>query len=135
MPKAISSWSLSQRNPDMDINVVLNRCHHFPGFVYGKNRFHEGTIHVELRSRKGSKAICSGCGKPGPTYDTARQPRAFEFVPLWGYFVLLWYSMRRVDCHNCGVTTERVPWAEGKNTTCNEYRLFLSRWAKRLSWS
>lgn len=43
--------------------------------------------------------------------------------------------MRRVDCRHCGVTTERVPWAEGKNTTCDAYRLFLSRWGKRLSWS
>ena len=135
MPKAISSWSLLQRNPEMDLTVVLNRCHHFPGFVYGQSRFQEGQIHVELRPRKGSKATCSGCGRPGPTYDTARQPRAFEFVPLWGYLVFLWYSMRRVDCRHCGVTTERVPWAEGKNTTCNAYRLFLSRWAKRLSWS
>ena len=27
------------------------------------------------------------------------------------YFV---YAMRRVDCPTCGVTVERVPWAEGK---------------------
>jgi transposase len=124
-----------QRNPEMNITVVLNRCHHFPGFVYGKCRFLEGHIHIELRPRKGSKPICSGCGEPGPTYDTARQPRSFEFIPLWGFLVFFWYSMRRVDCRRCGVTTERVPWAEGKNTTCNEYRLFLSRWGKRLSWS
>ena len=135
MPKAVSSWSLLQRNPDMDLTVVINHCHHFSGFVYGQSQFREGQIHVDLRPRKGSKAICSGCGEPGPTYDTARQPRAFEFVPLWGFLVFLWYSMRRVDCPQCGVTTERVPWAEGKHTTCNAYRLFLSRWAKRLSWS
>ena len=30
---------------------------------------------------------------------------------------------------------EKVPWADGKNPTCNAYRLFLSRWARRLSWS
>jgi len=135
VPKAVSSWSLLQRNPDMDLTVVINHCHHFSGFVYGQSQFREGQIHVDLRPRKGSKAICSGCGEPGPTYDTARQPRAFEFVPLWGFLVFLWYSMRRVDCPQCGVTTERVPWAEGKHTTCNAYRLFLSRWAKRLSWS
>lgn len=27
--------------PDMDITVVLNHCHHFPCFVCGKSRFHE----------------------------------------------------------------------------------------------
>lgn len=42
--------------------------------------------------------------------------------------------MRRVDCPRCGVTVEAVPWAEGKNSCCDAMRLFLSRWARRLSW-
>jgi len=71
----------------------------------------------------------------GPTYDTARVPRSFQFVPLWGYVVLLLYCTRRIDCRECGVTVELLPWAEGKNRTCNAFRLFLARWARRLSWS
>jgi transposase len=67
----------------VDLIVVLNRCHRFPGFVYGKNNFVDDRINVDIRPRSGSKAICSGCEKPGPTYDTARQPRRFEFIPLW----------------------------------------------------
>jgi transposase len=43
--------------------------------------------------------------------------------------------MRRVTCRRCGVTTEQIPWAQGKHSTCNAYRVFLARWAKRLSWS
>ena len=93
------------------------------------------SIHVDVRPRKGSKPVCSKCGRKGTIYDTSRTPRAFEFVPLWGFVVALWYFMRRVDCDRCGVTTERVPWADGKNRTCNAYRLFLARWAKRLSWT
>jgi transposase len=120
----------------MEISTVLNRCHRFSKFVYGKSRFlSAATLVVQVRPRKGSKAICAGCHQPGPTYDTSRQPRMFEFVPLWGFAVFLCYAMRRVNCKPCGVTIERVPWADGKNTTCNAYRLFLSRWAKRLSWS
>ena len=94
-----------------------------------------GEIHIDVRARKGCKPVCAGCNEPGPTYDTARKPRLFEFVPLWGFAVYLWYSMRRVDCSQCGVTVEKVPWAEGKNRTCNAYRLFLARWARRLPWS
>lgn len=30
---------------------------------------------------------------------------------------------------------EQVPWAEGKHRACDAFRLYLSRWAKRLSWS
>jgi hypothetical protein len=36
---------------------------------------------------------------------------------------------------DCGVTVEKVPWAEGKNSTCNAYRPFLARWARRVSWT
>jgi len=42
--------------------------------------------------------------------------------------------MRRVECADCGVKTEMVPWAEGKFTSCNVFRLFLATWARRLSW-
>lgn len=119
----------------MNLKTILNRCHRFSCFVYGEARFEGDSIHVDIRPRKGSKPVCSKCGRKGPIYDTARRPRAFEFVPLWGFIVALWYFMRRVDCDRCGVTTERVPWADGKNRTCNAYRLFLARWAKRLSWT
>jgi transposase len=119
----------------MELTTILNRCHRFSSFVYGKSVFVGATIHVDVRARKGSRAICSGCERRTATYDTARRPRAFEFVPLWGFAVALWYCMRRVDCDKCGVVVEKVPWADGKNRTCNAYRLFLSRWAKRLSWS
>jgi transposase len=122
----------------VDIKVALNRCHPLKSFVYGTSRFHdskEGIINVDVRPRKGSKATCSGCTRRGPTYDTARAPRSFQFVPLWGYVVFLWYFMRRVDCRRCGVTVELLPWADGKNRTCNAFRLFLARWARRLPWS
>ena len=120
----------------MQLKTILNRCHRFKSFIYGTIYFDaDERIHVAVMPRKGSKAICSGCDRPGPTYDTAKTPRGFAFVPLWGYAVWLWYCMRRVGCADCGVTVEKVPWAEGKNATCNAYRLFLARWARRLSWS
>jgi len=119
----------------MTIKVVLNRCHPIRYFVYGAARFVGQQVHVEVRPRQGSYVICSGCDRPGPIYDTARTPRLFEFIPLWGFLVFLCYSMRRVDCPRCGVTVERVPWAEGKQQTCKAYRIFLARWARRMSWS
>jgi transposase len=42
--------------------------------------------------------------------------------------------MRRVDCKQCGVKVEDVPWADGKHSCCNIYRHFLAHWAKKLSW-
>ena len=29
---------------------------------------------------------------------------------------------------------ERVPWAEGKSSLTTEYKWFLARWARRMSW-
>jgi transposase len=119
----------------MDVKTILNKCHPIRPFVYGEAHFIGEEIHVEVHSRKGSRGLCGECGRRGPTYDTSREPRRFEFVPLWGLVAFLVYSMRRIDCPTCGVKTERVPWASGKNQCCDVYRLFLARWARRLSWS
>jgi len=60
--------------------------------------------------------------------------RSFDFVPLWNIPVRFLYRMRRVNCKTCGVTVEQIPWAEGKHQSTNAFRLFLSQWAKHLSW-
>jgi transposase len=44
-------------------------------------------------------------------------------------------AFRRLDCPDCGVTVERVPWAERKGDLTTSYRWFLARWTKRLSWT
>jgi transposase len=117
----------------MLVKTVLNRVHKVKGFVYEKTRFNGNRIEVELRPRRGSRPICSGCGRRGPGYDTL-QPRRFTFVPLWAMAVYLIYAKRRVDCPRCGVTVEQVPWAEGKHQLTKAYAVFLARWARRLSW-
>lgn len=121
----------------MQVKSILNRIQIHKGFVYGHVRLREWNSHlaleVEIRSRKGSRPICSGCGKAGPGYDT-QAIRRFEFVPLWGIAVFFLYAMRRVACPACGVKVERVPWAEGKKHLTTTYAWFLASWAKRLSW-
>jgi transposase len=121
----------------MQLKTILNRIEPFKSFVYGKAQWvgeaARPTLEVEVRARKNGRPICSGCGRPGPGYDHL-PPRRFEFVPLWGIAVYFVYAMRRVNCPSCGVTVERVPWAEGKHHLTIRYRWFLARWAKRLSW-
>lgn len=117
----------------MQIKTVLNRVHKIKGFVYGKIRFAGDRIEVEVRPRKGSRPICSGCGQAGPGYDTLAA-RVFHFVPLWAIGVVLVYAMRRVACPHCGVTVEQVPWGAGKRPLTRAYAVFLARWARRLSW-
>jgi transposase len=120
----------------MLLTRLLNACHHFPGFVYDAARLDEATqtIEIEVRPRRGSKPRCSGCGQPATGYDQLAE-RRFEFIPVWGFAVLLLYRMRRVQCVTCGVKVEQVPWAMGKHTLTRAYMLFLAQWARKLSWA
>ena len=121
----------------MLLKSILNRIQLHHGFVFGAVRLVEKAarllLEIEIRPRKGSRPICSGCGKPGPGYDTL-PVRRFEFVPLWGIAVFFVYAMRRVDCPSCGIKVEHIPWAEGKNHLTTTYAWFLAKWAKHLSW-
>jgi len=121
----------------MQLQTILNRVTNYKPFVFGRVSWggddDQLTLHVEMEARKNGRAICSGCGKRRPGYDHLPQ-RAWCFVPLWQIAVILVYAPRRVDCPKCGVIIERVPWGDGKSQQTHEYRLFLARWARRLSW-
>src|SRR3974390_2070140 len=119
----------------MRLITLLNHCEHFSGFVYEKARLcqHSRTIEIEMRPRRGSQPVCSGCHERGTAYDQLGL-RRFEFVPVWGFMVLFLYRMRRVDCRACGVRVEELPWAIGKHQLTKAYMLFLAHWARKLSW-
>src|SRR6476646_395308 len=89
---------------------------------------------IPVRPRKRSAAICSGCHQPAPGYDQSPTPRRFEFIGFWGYLVFLVYCMRRVNCKQCGVVVEQVPWGMGKHTSTKVHMHFLAHWARKLSW-
>ena len=122
----------------MQVKTLLNACHRIKGFVYAAVAFERSgkdrVLVAEVRPRRGGRSVCSGCGRPGPTYDTSSRARLFQFVPLWGFHCYLRYAMRRVDCRRCGVKVERVPWAEGKSPVTKAFETHLARWAKLLSW-
>lgn len=121
----------------MQLKTILNKCHKFKSFVYGRAYFaeHAGkqAIHIEIEARKNSQGICSRCQRPAPGYDRLKA-RTFEFIPLWGFLVFFIYRMRRVECPVCGVTVEEVPWADGKHEQTKTHMQFLAHWAKKLSW-
>ncbi|QBG49289.1 ISL3 family transposase [Verrucomicrobia bacterium S94] len=121
----------------MRIQTLLNRVHPLKSFVYSACRLElrnaGPALVAEIRPRLNGKVLCSGCGKPRKCYDR-QSVRQFEFVPLWNIPVQLEYRMRRVNCPECGVKVEKVPWADGKSHTTKAFQLFLARWARRLSW-
>jgi transposase len=120
----------------MEIQTIFNRVEKQPFFVYGKTSFSEqgGTmvIECEMIARKNSRPICSGCGQQASGYDRLPQ-RRYQYVPLWQIPVHLVYAPRRVECADCGVRVEAVPWAEGKSHLTHSFIWFLSNWARRMS--
>lgn len=122
----------------MQLQTILNRVTNYKPFAFGKVTWSENasrpTLLVQMKPRKNGQPICSQCGKRRPGYDRLRE-RTWEFVPTWQIAVLLVYALRRVNCPTCGIVAEKVPWGEGKVRQTHEYRWFLARWARRLSWS
>jgi transposase len=53
---------------------------------------------------------------------------------MWGFTVFFLYALRRFNCKDCGIKTELIPWAQKGSTLTKPYQLFLSNWAKKLSW-
>jgi len=121
----------------VQLKTILNHVEPYKSFVYKKARWVDpqikSTIEVLIEPRANGRAVCSGCGQPAPGYDRLAE-RRFEFVPLWQIAVYFVYAMRRVNCPQCGVKVEQVPWCDGKNHLTTTYRWFLAGWAKRLSW-
>ena len=130
LPGVATAWRFPIR-----LITLLNHCQHFSGFVYVKARLlaSSQTIEIDVRPRRGSNPVCSGCHQRAPAYDHLGL-RRFEFVPMWGFIVLLLYRMRRVDCRDCGVRVEELPWAIGKHQLTKAHMLFLAHWARKLSW-
>ncbi len=119
----------------MELTTILNHCYPHRGFVYDHARFSpdKKSMEVTVRPRKGAKAVCSGCDKPAPGYDRLPE-RRFEFIPFWGFLVFFLYGRRRVNCRDCGVVGEKLPWSDGKHHSTQAHMLFLARWARKLSW-
>lgn len=121
----------------MQLVTILNRVHKHKSFKYGHVKWIDDDKHgLEIRivPRKNARPVCSECHQPGSIYDHQSKDRRFAFIPLWNLSIYFIYRMRRVNCRQCGVTIEEVPWGDGKHQTTILYRWFLAKWAERLSW-
>jgi len=74
---------------------------------------------------------CGGCGRGchGRGYD--QRERHWRHIDIVGLRVLLRYSIRRVDCARCGVTTEFVPWAEPTSPFTRMFEEVVAYFAQR----
>ncbi len=54
---------------------------------------------------------CSGCGRICPGYDHSHEPVRWVHLGIGAMRFILEYAPRRVECPDCGVRVEMVPWA------------------------
>jgi transposase len=122
----------------LTVKTLLRRVQDFSGFILKSVRHRldgpEPHIEVVLDADPRRKRRCSCCGRPGRIHDKLPE-RRWHFVPLWNIPVQLRYAPRRVVCPMLGASTvELMPWNRGKSPYAESYMIFLSRWARRLSW-
>jgi len=76
-------------------------------------------------------ARCASCGcRARHVYDA--RPRTWRHLDLAGVEVRLRYRLRRVECAECGVTTELVPWAEHAVGFTREFEDVVAFLAQRM---
>ena len=94
----------------MRATTLLRRLLGITGLVVGRVVVMiTGDLHVEVRPRW-RRPRCGGCGRIGPGYDR-KPPRRWRHLGLGRTGVYLGCEPRRVNCRQCGIRTEQVPWA------------------------
>lgn len=127
----------------MQLKTLLNHVQPYKGFVhsgaklcksFGQTVFAEEAVVITIRARQGSKPLCGICENQCPGYDTLPE-RLFDYLPVWGVLVYFAYARRRVQCPDCGVRAEKIPWASGNSQITDTLAWHLASWAKEISWS
>lgn len=90
-------------------------------------------IDVSLAAHGTMGGKCAQCQRVVPGYDRLPE-RVWSFVPLWNLPTAFRYAPRRVNCPAHGIGVEHLPWSVGKRPVSLPMILFLSQWARRLSW-
>ena len=92
----------------MRVSTAFNRLLQIPGATVTDVVIGTHDVEVTLRPRK--RLICCSCGKQvRAVYD--RRRRRWRHLDLAGCRLFLVYAVRRVNCPDCGVITEELPWA------------------------
>jgi len=122
----------------MLIKTILNFCHKFNSFVYDNVSIEAHNLNtiiiVDIKARSNGKKLCSICRRQCSGYDRLK-PRLFKFIPIWGIPVSFRYALRRVNCPVHGIVVEYIPWSSGKSHLTDIFKIYLSQWAKYLSWN
>lgn len=115
----------------MRVTTALNRLLALRGAsVTGVRLTAEGVmVAVRLRRRR---LACSVCGQLY-TGMHDRQLRRWRHLDLAGHRCFLEYELRRVNCRDCGVRVEAVPWARRGARHTREFEDLVAFCAQRMA--
>lgn len=88
-------------------------------------------IHMDRIRRR--RLSCGQCGQRGRVRDRLPE-RRWRHVPLWGIPVEIVYRPCRVNCPECGIKVESIPWAQGKSPLSQPLIVTLATWSRLLAW-
>jgi transposase len=113
------------------VTTALNRLLALRGVsVTGVRLTGEGVVvRVRLRRRR---IACSVCGQVY-TGMHDRDVRRWRHLDLGGHRCFLEYELRRVDCRDCGVRVEAVPWARRGARHTREFEDLVAFCAQRMA--
>jgi transposase len=113
------------------VTTALNRLLALAGAsVTGVRVASEGVI-VTVRLRR-RRIACSVCGQAYVGMHD-RQLRRWRHLDLAGHRCFLEYELRRVDCRDCGVRVEAVPWARRGARHTREFEDLVAFCAQRMA--
>ena len=92
----------------MRVSTAFNRMLAIPGATVTEVDISDGAVMVGLRPT--ARLMSCPCGKRFRTFYDRRE-RRWRHLDLAGRRLWLVFEIRRVDCPDCGITTEALPWA------------------------
>lgn len=114
----------------MTAEKLLERLLRLQGLRVIDANFEQDSLVMDVRPRK-SKPRCGLCGRRSTQYDRS-PPRFWRHLALGKTVFRLRYAPRRVNCRNCGVRVEQVPWAGHNSFFTREFEEVTAWLAQRM---
>ena len=103
----------------MRITTLFRRLLGVISLLVSSVTFEEEGLVLRVRPRW-IKPRCGGCGRRAPGYDQLPE-RYWRHMELGRTRIWLAYALRRVDCEDCGIHTEQVPWAHHNSRFTSDF--------------
>jgi transposase len=90
------------------VSTAFNRLLAIPGATVTEVSIADGSVTVRLCPR--ARLMRCTCGKRFRSFYDRRE-RRWRHLDLAGRRLWLVFDIRRLDCSDCGIVTEELPWA------------------------